>query len=307
MLNSWRPLTQKAYNTYIQKWKQYVKDKDIDVLSPSVVHVCNFLADLFDAGASFSAVNSARSALSAYLPRIDGLTIGNHPEVCRLLKGVFEQRPALPKHSDTWDVGSVLDYLCTLPDTRELTLKQLSSRTALLLSLLTGQRGNALHLLKLDDVRLFSNKCVLWFSDKHKHTKPGVHTEPAEIFEFVQNRKLCLMDHLRVYLEKTEKLRKGRELFISYQKPHAPISRNSFARWVKEMLRQAGVDTDSYSSHSTRSASCSAAAKQGANLSTILKAAGWSSERTFIRFYKRNVKEKSNFAQSVLDSFVKKN
>ena len=56
------------------------------------------------------------------------------------------------------------------------------------------------------------------------------------------------------------------------------MSRNSFASWVQDILQQAGVDTDSYSSHSTRSASCSAAVKKGANFATILKAAGRTSK-----------------------------
>ena len=123
------------------------------------------------------------------------------------------------------------------------------------------------------------NKCVIVFSSKHKQTKPGAHTEPAEISAFTQNPKISLVGHLHAYLKQTEPLRKGQELLISFNKPHAPVARGTFSRWVKTMLAAEGVDTVHYGPHTTRAASCSAAANQGASLTSILKAAGWSSEK----------------------------
>ena len=88
-------------------------------------------------------------------------------------------------------------------------------------------------------------------SNKLKHTRPVVHTQSAEILEFAENRKLCLVDHLRVYLEKTGKLRRGPELFISVVKPHVPVSQNSFSQWVKMVLKDTGADIDKFGSHTT--------------------------------------------------------
>ena len=156
------------------------------------------------------------------------------------------------------------------------------------------------------------------FSAKHKQTKPGVHSHPAEIYAFSSNEKLCLVTHLKEYLRRTASLRKVKQLFISFYKPHAPVARATFSRWLIETLESAGINTDSYGSHSTRSASCSAVkdfiisnkvfgavAAQGVNLSTILRAAGWSSETTFTRFYRKTVSDSTTyFGQSVLDAFV---
>ena len=261
---------------------------------------------MFDQGASYSSVNAARSALSTFIPSTNKATIGSSREVCRLVKGVFEAKPALPKHTNTWSVDSVLDYMCSLPKIADLTLKQLTLRTVMLLALLTEQRGHALHLLKIGDIRMHHNKCVIVFSSKHKQTKPGAHTEPAEISAFTQNPKICLVSHLHAYLQQTEPLRKGQELLISFKKPHAPVARGTFSRWVKTMLAAAGVDTVHYGPHTTRAASCSAAANQGVSLTSILKAAGWSSEATFTRFYKKTVVDNPTFGHSVLRSFVQK-
>ena len=59
---------------------------------------------MFNNGASYSAINSARCALSAYLPLLNGYSVGCHPVICKVVKGVFEKRPSLPKYRDTSDV-----------------------------------------------------------------------------------------------------------------------------------------------------------------------------------------------------------
>ena len=152
-------------------------------------------------------------------------SLGNHPLVCRLLKGCFEQRPALSRYTETWDVDIVLGYLDSLPQIQELSLRQLTLRTVMLLPLLTGQRGHALHLHKVKNIKLSDDKCVIVFSDIHKHTKPGSHSEPAVIKAYTENTKLCLASHLRAYIDRTVQVRKGPELFVSIVKPHVPVSR----------------------------------------------------------------------------------
>lgn len=77
------------------------------------------------------------------------------------MKGVSEERTALPKYTDTWDVNSMLGCLSTLLVTDELSSKQLTLHTVMLLSLLTAQRGHALHLLKVTDLKMYRNKSVI--------------------------------------------------------------------------------------------------------------------------------------------------
>ena len=148
----------------------------------------------------------------------------------------------------------------------------------------------------------------LFFSEKHKTSKPGAHTEPSEILAYVENPKLCLVKHLKAYIEKTQEHRKSTDskLFLSYTKPFGPVSRNTFSRWVKSVLAKAGIDTGKYTSHSTRAASCSAVAEH-ASLHTVLKAAGWKWESTFAKFYKKDVlAPNQNFGQVLLDRFLEK-
>ena len=305
-MQSWRPATQAAYNVYINKWKVYCASHGVDPLQPSTTHVCNFLAHLFHEGASYSTINTARSALSSFVP--SEIPLGTNSDVCRLVKGVFEERPALPKHSEIWDVGIVLKYLASQPSIIKMTLKQLTLRTVMLLSLVTGQRGHALYQLKTSDVKFSNNlsKCTIAYSSLHKHSRPGVHTAPSDIQAFHENSNLCPVQHLHGYIQRTKDLRHAQShaLFISFSKPHGSVTRMTFSRWVKATLAAAGIDCTQFSSHSTRAASVSAATEAGVPVETVLKAAGWSGDGTFIRFYRRRVS--ANFGQSVLDNFVTK-
>ena len=52
--------------------------------------------------------------------------------------------------------------------------------------------------------------------------------------------------------------------------------------WLK-VLYEVGIDTDLFTNHGTRAASCSAA-KAGAGLEDILNTAGWSNFATFAKF-----------------------
>ena len=52
-------------------------------------------------GLVITLVNLARSAVSAYLNPSGSTPLGSHPVVCRLMKGVFENRPSLLRYNET--------------------------------------------------------------------------------------------------------------------------------------------------------------------------------------------------------------
>ena len=87
---SWRTGTRKKYTTYSQK--------DIDPIFPPVAVGINFLGELFHQGIGYSALNTARSALSSIIFVPSNTTFGTHPLVCRFIKGAFELRPSLPRY-----------------------------------------------------------------------------------------------------------------------------------------------------------------------------------------------------------------
>ena len=65
------------------------------------------------------------------------------------------------------------------------------------------------------------------------------------------------------------------------------VSKDTISRWIKETLRLAGIDTDVYKAHSTRSASISESFALKVNLEHVglLSRARWTNASTFARFY----------------------
>lgn len=104
-----------------------------------------FLVSLYKAGLGYSAVNTARSALSSFLILENNEKFGDHPLVVRCMKGIFELKPSLPKYNEIWDVRVVLDYLKTFVVSSSLSLKDLTLKLTMLLCLTTGQRGQTIH------------------------------------------------------------------------------------------------------------------------------------------------------------------
>ena len=111
IVRAWRQGTIKQYKPHLCKWESYCHKRKIDPLPATAAEGMNFLAGLFQSGAGYSTINAARSALSSILLLPGNLKFGSHPLVSRLLKGVFELRPALPKHQSIWDISVVLNLL----------------------------------------------------------------------------------------------------------------------------------------------------------------------------------------------------
>ena len=65
-------------------------------------------------------------------------------------------------------------------------------------------------------------------------------------------------------------------------------------------MAEAGVDVTTFKPHSTRAAAASKAKNASVPLKEILDTAGWSSERTFDRFYNKPFHKNGSFATSVL-------
>ena len=273
----------------------------MDPLQPSINLVIEFLYDLYKSGVQYSGIGTARSALSGFLSLCSEgqVDIGNSVLVKKFMRGGFNKRPALPKYRTTWNPDIVLNYLSSLSS--NLILLQLSQKVGMLLLLLTGQRGQSIHLLKVEDVIFHEDSLELQFSVVLKHTRPGVHQDNIRFQSYIQNKSLCIVSLLREYIDRTSNLR-GQEtqLFISTQAPFKGVARATILRWVKRVMDKAGIDVKCFKPHSTRPAASSHAKAKGAPLSVIMNTAGWTQNSTFRKFYDKPVQGKSCFQSAIL-------
>ena len=109
---SWRTGTCKQYETYLRRWLDYCHNNGVDVFQPELNRAIEFLVLLYHSGLGYSAVNTARSALSSIIILDNGLKFGEQPLVFRCLKGIFELKPALP--ISTQRSGTLALYWATL-------------------------------------------------------------------------------------------------------------------------------------------------------------------------------------------------
>ena len=85
LMASWRPGTQKQYQVYIQRWSNFCAQRKINHNQPTVEQALESFTRLYEQGLTYSAINTARSALSSYIVLEDGTSLGQHRLVSRLL------------------------------------------------------------------------------------------------------------------------------------------------------------------------------------------------------------------------------
>ena len=81
------------------------------------------------------------------------------------------------------------------------------------------------------------------------------------------------------------------QLLIGYQKLNKPLSTNTIAWWLKNVMAKAGIDNSAYKAHSRRAAVTSVTRGEQVLIDTILSTAGWRSESTFARFYDKPIQD----------------
>ena len=140
-LSSWRDKTNSNYSSFFAKWARWCHQWGRNPLSGPITDVINFLADLSVRGYQYQSLNSNHSAISSVHEAVDGVSMGAHPTVARLLKDAFHLRPPMPRYSSFWNVGTATRYLKSMGTNEGLSLTYLTLKTAMLLALTRPSRS----------------------------------------------------------------------------------------------------------------------------------------------------------------------
>ena len=169
----------------------------------------------------------------------------------------------------------------------------------MLLLILSGQRGQSIHLFDVRNMYLTYSKVIFTIGDTTKTSSARQHSGSFVYLAYVPDRRLCVLTVLKEYLSRTLDIRQGvKNLFLTYNSPHKAATKDTVSRWVKSCMNSAGIDTERFKPHSVRSASTSYAHKANVSLDTIMKSAGWSRVSTFNKYYKMPVSD--NFGDALL-------
>ncbi|CAC5386376.1 unnamed protein product [Mytilus coruscus] len=108
---SWRDGTKKDYSSKFEKFNSWCGERQIDPYSANLNQVADFLAYLFHSGLQYRTIAGYRSMLSAVLPPVQNFPVGQHPNIVRIIKGVFNSRPPKVKILPEWNLKLLLQAL----------------------------------------------------------------------------------------------------------------------------------------------------------------------------------------------------
>ncbi|XP_042877619.1 uncharacterized protein LOC122256772 [Penaeus japonicus] len=204
---SWKPGTGKQYRPHFKRWTQFCSRWEVDPFTPTVEQVINFLSETFYRGVGYECINTARAALSSLGIVVDGRRAGDHPLVVRLLKGVFNMRPAKPRYIETWDVQPVLEKLRSMCPLHSLSLKDLTLKLVMLLALTQAARVQTLHLLILKAIIIGKDFICMWLAGNVKQCRPKFNVQFIKVKAYEKDKNLCAFETLKIYISRTKHLR----------------------------------------------------------------------------------------------------
>jgi integrase len=217
---------------------------------------------------------------------VEGYNVGEHPSVVRFMRGIKNIRPPTPRYTETWDTDIVINFLKKYDHSN---LKELTFKLTMILALVSGQRAQTLSSLKLSDMVEDQDKLTFRISEPLKTKRPGTAVVTFRRFEEDQN--ICPVHLLKLYFSNTKDVRSDDFVLISFVKPYKSVHVDTIRRWLTNVLSLAGINTDVFTAHSTRSASTSKAKIKQVPMDTILDTAMWSSKSTFAKFYDKPIKD----------------
>lgn len=215
--------TLKQYNKPLRSWWLFCKASFTSIWSPSPTQFLHFLSQELKQANSYSVINNIRSAISL----ISNNEIENHTLIRRFCKGVGVLKPPRPRYDYIWDPAPVLEKLSILYPHDTLSLDVITKKLVFLLALGTGQRVQTLASIRVSQISI-NEKLIIRVPDRIKTSAPGRSQPFFSFSQFIGNEGLCIFNLIKTYLEVTRDLRAPScdKLFISWSKPHRPISLN---------------------------------------------------------------------------------
>ena len=293
--------------------------------------VLSFLSYLFrEKGAAASTLRVYVAALGAFLGQTaSGGTLGSDPRVILLLRGAGRQRPPARPVVPQWNLQLVLTALMQgpyePPDRAPVALW--SRKAAFLVALCSGARGGELAGLgALDRTHVQDQSATLRpapgfvpkvgsarnvnrvirlaaYSPQHATRRRG------EEFSL-----LCPVRALRIYLDKTRRVRQCDRLFVSFAagREGQPIRAPTMATWLRRVIvdayEVAGIPAPQVRAHSVRATATSLAELGGASMEDICEAATWAGPNTFARHYRLGLHRGgyTGITRNVLDAALRR-
>jgi hypothetical protein len=172
----------------------------------------------------------------------DGVRLGDHPLVKRLMSGVFNEKPTRRTAPALWDPLKVLRVFQHWPV--NLPLSSLMRKGTFLMAMATAKRASELVALLSDDNHFRwegENICFvpsrLTKTDRPGHLSPPFYVKPCKA-----DLCVCPVETVRLILLERDCLGlQHSAIFFSWTFPHKPLDAAAFNRCIQFCLVKAGM------------------------------------------------------------------
>nr|CAH7755761.1 unnamed protein product [Callosobruchus chinensis] len=248
--SSLSPSTLKQYTAYLKKWWDFCATRQHSPFQYSLNLILTFLSIQFQNGASYATINSQHAAIVLIFP------VKNSDKIIfkRSLKGIYNQKPSMPKYQATWDPHPVLLHLARLYPLEKISRLQLTMKLVTLLALITGHRLQTLTSIRLQNIVRFPDRLEIRISDRIK-TSSSKSLQPFLVIPyFKDNPALCLasvVDYYELVINYeliTKDLRPSDidYLILTVKRPIRQVSSQRLSNWIEQTLAASGIDTTDF-------------------------------------------------------------
>ena len=297
LCGNWRSSTLKRYEKVWNRFKEFLSSEGHLLTTVDLSILLEYFSHLNDLKLAYSTVTVHRSVLSMMLPAIDNFSIGEHPTISKIVKGVFNLRPPQRRLYEAWDAGKVF---ATFSSSSSSSFDEAQRETAFLFAMATSRRPSEIASLKCspsfmiktsDHVRFIPSR--LSKTDRPSHLGPPILIRrlpvPAANSSDISKCPLASLEHL-LRLREENNIQHD-YVFSASAPPHPPIDTAGFSSLIRASFKRAGIAAPP---GSTRSISVSDAFARGSSVDQVLQAGDWSNARTFFTFYGRPSASASN-------------
>ena len=251
-----RESSRKVYQSVWAIYGQWCSQNKMDITSATVPQVAEFLNYLFTVKNLKPATITDYGTAIADALGSQGELNSKSLELNRFIASFTRDRPKPNRSIPTWDLSSVLLGLTKPPfePLSEAPLKWLTYKTVFLLALASGKRSE-IHAWTHSSVSSRRNWSEVTVSPspaflaKNQLASDGPDSIKAVVMldgSLVEDKSLCPVRALKVYLDKTRSLRRGKALlFVSRREGYSKdITRITISQWIKQTIHTCYQSSD---------------------------------------------------------------
>ena len=108
-----RKKSESNYKSSWRLWASWCNKQQADAFRCDVTKILDYLTFLFEKSYEYRTIGCHRSAISVFYDFLDGKPVGQHPDVCTPVRGVFSSIKLQPIKLLVWTVESVINYVKT--------------------------------------------------------------------------------------------------------------------------------------------------------------------------------------------------